>query len=233
MTNISLIISLINDALASFTSTIVSIDTNDNQIIFKTPSGDYTVTIPIPQLGIDKIEIENKNLKITYNNETVEILDLSFLKGDKGDIGIPGDILITNNLINPTEVYGGEWILQGISGSAYTGELLIDFQENGRINFNYSISTTQNYVTIDFPFQLAAVPFAIGTGILNSKSVNIIGIKEITPAYITANIPMSGKGNLSIQGLYKNIGTDGLGNIDLNILTEMNAAIRYHWRKVE
>ena len=86
-----------------------------------------------------------------------------------------------------------------------TDNLLIDFYENGRINYQYSIATTENHITLDFPFQLAAIPFATGTGILNSKSVNIVGIKTISNTSIEVNIPTSGKGCLSVQGLYKNI----------------------------
>ena len=215
MVNLGLIKALIESSELSEITTITSITTSDNKIIFNTESGSYTVTIPEPVLGVDKIDIENKNLKITYNDGTTEILDLSFLKGDKGDLGIVGDNLITYNDINPSDIYGGEWILDGISGSATTDNLLIDFYENGRINYNYSITTTENHVILEYPFQLASTPFAIG----------------ISNTSIEVNIPTSGKGCLSVQGLYKNIGTPGIGNLDINKLIEMNANIKYHWRK--
>ena len=232
MVNLGLIKALIESSELSEITTITSITTSDNKIIFNTESGSYTVTIPEPVLGVDKIDIENKNLKITYNDGTTEILDLSFLKGDKGDLGIIGDNLITYNATNPSDIYGGEWILDGISGSATTDNLLIDFYENGRINYNYSITTTENHVILEYPFQLASTPFATGTGVLNSKSVNIIGIKTISDTSIEVNIPSAGRGCLSVQGLYKNIGTSGIGNLDINKLTEMRASIKYHWRKV-
>lgn len=233
MVNLGLIKALIESSELSEITTITSITTSDNKIIFNTESGNYTVTIPEPVLGVDKIEIEEKNLKITYNNGIAEVLDLSFLKGDKGDLGIVGDNLITYNTINPSDVYGGEWVLDGISGSAVSDNLLIDFYENGRINYNYSITTTENHITLDFPFQLAAIPFATGTGILNSKSVNIVGIKTISNTSIEVNIPSAGQGCLSVQGLYKNIGATGIGNLDINKLEELNASIKYHWRKIE
>ena len=232
MVNLGLIKALIESSELSEITTITSITTSDNKIIFNTESGNYTVTIPEPVLGVDKIEIEEKNLKITYNNGIAEVLDLSFLKGDKGDLGIVGDNLITYNTINPSDVYGGEWVLNGISGSAVSDNLLIDFYENGRINYNYSITTTENHVILEYPFQLAAIPFATGTGILNSKSVNIVGIKTISDTSIEVNIPSAGRGCLSVQGLYKNIGATGIGNLDMNKLEELNANIKYHWRKI-
>ena len=88
MVNLGLIKALIESSELSEITTITSITTSDNKIIFNTESGSYTVTIPEPVLGVDKIDIENKNLKITYNDGTTKILDLSFLKGDKGDLGI-------------------------------------------------------------------------------------------------------------------------------------------------
>ena len=233
MINLGLVKALIESSELSEITTITSITTSDNKIIFGTESGNYTVTIPEPVLGMDRIDIENKKLKITYNNGTIESLDLSFLKGDKGDLGVVGDNLITYNSINPSEVYGGEWVLDGISGSAVSDNLLIDFYDNGRINYQYSIVTTENHITLDFPFQLATIPFAIGTGVLNSKSVNIVGIKTISETSIEVNIPSAGRGCLSVQGLYKNIGASGIGNLDINKLTEMRASIKYHWRKIE
>lgn len=233
MVNLGLVKALIESSELSQITTITSITTSDNKIIFSTKGGNYTVTIPEPVLGVDRIDIENKNLKITYNNGTTEILDLSFLKGDKGDLGIVGDNLVTYNATNPSDVYGGEWVLDGISGSAASDNLLIDFYDNGRINYQYSIVTTENHITLDFPFQLAAIPFAIGTGILNSKSINIVGIKTISETSIEVNIPSAGRGCLSVQGLYKNIGTSGIGNLDISKLVEMRASIKYHWRKIE
>lgn len=233
MVNLGLIKALIESSELSEITTITSITTSDNKIIFNTESGSYTVTIPEPKVGIDKVSIDNKNFKITYNDGTIETLDLSFLKGDKGDLGIIGDNLITYNDTNPSDIYGGEWVLDGISGSATTDNLLIDFYDNGRINYNYSIATTENHVILEYPFQLVATPFAIGTGILNSKSVNIVGIKTISNTSIEVNIPSAGQGCLSVQGLYKNIGATGIGNLDINKLEELNASIKYHWRKIE
>ena len=230
--DIGLIISLIKDALTEIVTSINSIDVSGNDLIFKTATGDYTVTIPQPTLGVDKIEIENKNLKITYNDASVQTLDLSFLKGDKGDYGIIGDNLITYSLENPTLTYGGEWELIGISGSAMQEGLLIDFYENGRINFNYNIATNNNYLNIDFPVSLVDIPFIVGTGILDSMSVNIIGVKKITTTYATLNIPCSGKGCVLVQGLYKTLGSSGIGNLTDGILESLNTKIKYHWQKV-
>ena len=132
--DIGLIVALIQEALTETVTSINSIDVSGNDLIFKTANGNYTVTIPEPTLGVDKIEIENKNLKITYNDASIKTLDLSFLKGDKGDYGIIGDNLITYNSENPSEVYGGIWELIGVSGSVAQDGLLVDFFENGRIN---------------------------------------------------------------------------------------------------
>ena len=131
--NIGLVMALIKDALTETVTTINNIEVIGNDLVFKTASDTFTITIPEPTLGVDKIEIENKNLKITYNDSSIETLDLSFLKGDKGDLGVIGDNLITKSNENPSLLYGGTWELEGISGSAYSIEdnLLIDFEENG------------------------------------------------------------------------------------------------------
>ena len=63
--DIGLIVALIQEALTETVTSINSIDVSGNDLIFKTANGNYTVTIPEPTLGVDKIEIENKNLKIT------------------------------------------------------------------------------------------------------------------------------------------------------------------------
>ena len=230
--DIGAILALIQDALTETVTSINNISVNGNNLIFTTDSGNYTVTIPEPTLGVDKIEIENKNLKITYNDASIQTLDLSFLKGDKGDYGIIGDNLITYSSEDPTLTYGGEWELIGISGSAVQEGLLIDFYENGRINFNYNIATKNNYLNIDFPVTLIDTPFIVGTGILDSMSVNIIGVKKITTSYATLNIPCSGKGCVLVQGLYKPLGTNGNGNLTDEILESFNAKIKYHWQKV-
>lgn len=232
--NIGMVMALIKNALTETVTTINSIEVMGNDLIFKTASDTFTITIPEPTLGVDKIEIENKNLKITYNDSSVEKLDLSFLKGDKGDLGVIGDNLITKSNENPSFLYGGTWELEGISGSAYLIEdnLLIDFEENGRINYNYTLSTTNNYMTLTFPFEFQQIPFATGTGIFNSMSVNIIGIKTINTKTITINIPLSGQGCLAVQGIYKEIGANGTGKLNIDKLIELGANIKYHWCKV-
>ena len=69
MVNLGLIKALIESSELSEITTITSITTSDNKIIFNTESGSYTVTIPEPVLGVDKIDIENKNLKIRARSD--------------------------------------------------------------------------------------------------------------------------------------------------------------------
>ena len=71
--NIGMVMALIKNALTETVTTINSIEVAGNDLIFKTASDTFTITIPEPTLGVDKIEIENKNLKITYNDSAMTV----------------------------------------------------------------------------------------------------------------------------------------------------------------